>query len=333
MCPARLKIHVVTPKPPGSGHGNAVSASRFQALFTELGHAVTVESAWSGHDCDVLVALHARRSHPSIADYRRSRPNAPLVVVLTGTDLYSDLPDDPDARRSLVLADRLVALQQAASRALDPAARGKLSVIEQSAVASVARKPTDRAFQVAMLSHIRPVKDPLRPALAARLLPAASRIVIHHAGMVIDPALGAATRVEMAENPRYRWLGELDHAAARALLAESHALALPSRLEGGANAVSEAIAFGVPVIGSRIDGSLGLLGDDYRGFHPFEDTRALADLLWRAESDADFYRGLEAQVAARQYLVDPARERRLWSALLTGMVRSPVGTTRARGSA
>jgi glycosyltransferase involved in cell wall biosynthesis len=93
-------------------------------------------------------------------------------------------------------------------------------------------------------------------------------------------------------------------------------LVLTSQLEGGANVISEALALGVPVVSSRIAGSLGLLGADYAGYFPVGDTQALADLLLRAETDAGFYDTLSAQCAQRRPLFEPARERQSWQELL-----------------
>jgi hypothetical protein len=55
-----------------------------------------------------------------------------VVVALTGTDLYVDLARSAAARRSVELADRLIALQSRARRALPARLRRKLRVIHQS---------------------------------------------------------------------------------------------------------------------------------------------------------------------------------------------------------
>ena len=100
------------------------------------------------------------------------------------------------------------------------------------------------------------------------------------------------------------------------MLASSRLMVLTSRLEGGANAVSEAIACSVPVISSRISGSIGLLGEEYPGNFSVGDTQALSDLLWRAESDAGFYESLTSWCGRHAALVNPANERRAWQDLL-----------------
>jgi glycosyltransferase involved in cell wall biosynthesis len=103
-------------------------------------------------------------------------------------------------------------------------------------------------------------------------------------------------------------------------LARSELLVLTSRSEGGANVVTEAIAAGVAVLSTRIDGSLGILGDDYPGYFPVGDAPALAALLHRFEVDSRFADELRARVAALRPLVDPARERASWRELVGELV-------------
>lgn len=95
-------------------------------------------------------------------------------------------------------------------------------------------------------------------------------------------------------------------------------MVISSKLEGGANVVSEAIACEVPVIASRIDGNVGLLGKNYPGYYPCGDTRALAGLLLRAEKDEKFYSNLKSHIARID--VSPASEMKAWKELLSGLV-------------
>jgi glycosyltransferase involved in cell wall biosynthesis len=180
-------------------------------------------------------------------------------------------------------------------------------------------EPAD-GFTVAQLAHLRAVKDPLLPADAVRLLPGSSAVRVVHAGAVIDPGLGARAAAETRANPRYTWLGPLPPARARRLLASSQALVHPSRHEGGANVVSEALALGVPVLATRIPGTVGILGRDYPGYFPVGDAAALAGLLTDAESDTGLYDELRRRCAALRPLTDPAREQASWRSLLAGLL-------------
>ena len=176
--------------------------------------------------------------------------------------------------------------------------------------------PTTDAFEVCVLAHLREVKDPFRTAEAARLLSSASRIRVLHVGAALSEDMAERARREEKENPRYRWLGERPRSEALEILAGSRLLSLTSVLEGGANVVSEALAASVPIVSSRIPGSVGLLGEDYPGYFPVGDTRELATLLRRVETEADLYADLKARCDALRPLVDPARERESWEELL-----------------
>src|SRR6185503_866837 len=218
----------------------------------------------------------------------------PLVVALTGTDLYRDLPGSIRARQVLEWAWRIVVLQRLAIDELPQALRARARVIHQSARAA-GRRPARRkgAFEVCVLAHLRAVKDPFRAAEASRLLPPSSRVRVLQVGGALDAAMGRRARREEAVNPRYRWLGEVPRWKALRVLARSRLLVLSSFLEGGANVISEALAASVPIVSSRIPGSIGLLGRDYPGYFPPGGTRALARLLRKAEADPAFYRRLE----------------------------------------
>lgn len=312
-----LNIALVHPERAGAHTGNLTTALRWQGILGGLGHEVRRLPDWDGEGADLLVALHAAKSAGPVLRFRERWPRRPLVVGLTGTDLYRDLPGDPRAREALAAADRLVALQPLAAEELPADQRKKLRVIHQSAVpVADAPPPRDDRFEVVVLAHLRPVKDPLLAAAAVRLLPAGSRVAVLHAGAALESELAREAEKETEANPRYRWLGPLPRDRARSLLASSRLLLLTSRLEGGANVVSEALAAGVPVLSTRIPGSVGLLGADYPGYFPVGDAPALAELLARAESRDGLYQELRRRTEALRPLVDPARERQAWKDLL-----------------
>jgi glycosyltransferase involved in cell wall biosynthesis len=176
--------------------------------------------------------------------------------------------------------------------------------------------PSTDYFEALLLAHLRPVKDPLLAAAAARLLPDDSRVRIRHAGLAIDRELGQCAARESHDNPRYHWLGELPRSEALRLLASSRLLLLTSQHEGGANAVSEALVAGVPILSTRIPGTIGILGADYPGYFPVGDPARLAQLLWRAETQKKWYEELRRRCTALRTLVAPERERESWRRLL-----------------
>ena len=317
-----MRITIATPAPSGSTVGNRVTALRWSRILRGLGHLVRVATRYDGRPCDVLIALHARKSAAAVARFRKLRPRSGLIVALVGTDLYVDLKRrDPRALRSIEAADRLVTLQPLAVAKLPKCLRAKARTIFQS-VAFVPVRPAGRSkesFVVAVVGHLRIVKDPFRAALAARALPASSRIAIAHAGSALTPAMARRARAEMKRNPRYHWLGALRSSRARALLGFADTFVLSSRSEGGANALAEAIVAGVPVLASRIDGSIGLLGPGYPGYFTAGDTAALTRLLARVETDGAFRLKLRRAVSARAKLFEESRERNAWRALLKEM--------------
>jgi putative glycosyltransferase (TIGR04348 family) len=317
-----MKILIVTPAPGGSQKGNRVTAVRWARLLRELGHSVSLDQEYRGEPCDLLVALHARRSFAAVERFRREHPRLPLVVTLTGTDVYQDLAAGPEAWQALEWATRIVALQPLALRMLPQALQDRSRVIYQSASGTgPAEPPVEEAWEACVLGHLRPVKDPFRAAEAARLLPPASRVRVLQVGAALSEEMAERARAEETQNPRYRWLGELPQEEALRLLARTRLLVLTSLLEGGANVVSEALAASVPVVSSRIDGSVGLLGEEYPGYFAVGDTEGLARLLYRAETDGEFYSGLKSRCERLAPRFHPDRERETWAALLAELER------------
>lgn len=314
-----MRICVVTPAPPRSRHGNRTTALRWARLLRELGHDVTVHQSYVAQRCDLLVALHARRSAPSVERFHQRHPESPLILALTGTDVYGDIHGEGAARRSLELASRYVVLQRLAVEELPVRLRHRAHVIYQSATAPPTRKRTRPAFEVAVLSHLREVKDPRLAAEAARLLAPTSAVKVVHVGAALEPELEQWARNETVTNPRYHWRGEVPHWRAMRLLARSWLMVLTSRAEGGANVVSEALAATVPVLSSRIPGSVGVLGDGYPGYFEVGDAGELATLLSRAESDPGYYQDLQRACEGLRPLVSPERERQCWAELLASL--------------
>jgi putative glycosyltransferase (TIGR04348 family) len=311
-----MRIFMACPAPPGSRKGNRVTAARWAAILQHLGHRLTIAADFDRRSCDLLIALHARKSYPAIVHYRRTHPEGPLIVALTGTDLYRDIRTSRRAQRSLELADRLVLLQPGGLDELAQHLRPKARVIYQSAEPAWVLHNSRPGFRVIVLGHLRSEKDPFRAAYAVRRLPAHVPIRLTHLGEALSEAMERRAQSLMHKEPRYRWLGEVSRTAARKRLAASDLMVLSSRMEGGANVLSEAIANGVPVLASHISGNVGILGPRYPGYYTVGDTAALAELLRRAWEDSAFYARLEEECVALRPLVEPERESAAWRKLL-----------------
>src|SRR5262249_55713560 len=148
--------------------------------------------------------------------FRRQQPEKPIVLALTGTDLYQAIKTDPIARQALELVTRLVVLQPLGVNELPSHLRERTRVIYQSWEAP-GRGNSNRTrktiipgnsrssihdahtfFDVCVLGHLRPVKDPFRTAGAARLLPASSQIRVLHAGAALSHEMEEQARAEQA---------------------------------------------------------------------------------------------------------------------------------------
>ena len=124
----RMRIGIVTPAPPDSLHGNRITALRWAMILRRLGNSVSIVQTYDGKPYDLLVALHARKSHSAVINFRRQHPEGPVIVALTGTDVYRDIRTSSVARESLDLANRIVVLQPKAINELQRIWRKKTLV-------------------------------------------------------------------------------------------------------------------------------------------------------------------------------------------------------------
>jgi putative glycosyltransferase (TIGR04348 family) len=296
-----MRIALITPAGRGTRNGNRHTALRWAAFLRAAGHQVKVEVEWSGSHADLMLALHARRSHSSIRAFPGRK-----VVALTGTDVYRDIHESAAARESLQLAHRLIVLQPMAAKELAKRHRRKVHVVVQSASTQLRHSPT-RRFRICVIGHLREEKDPMRTLAALRHVDLSVEVI--HLGAALDPTLERQAVSGMKHDSRYRWLGNVPHAQALRWLASSHAMVISSRMEGGANVVCEALRIGVPVLASRISGNMGLLGAAYPGYFPMGDEKALARLITRT-MQPDFYRRLKRAVSLLRDKVSPPSEAR-----------------------
>jgi putative glycosyltransferase (TIGR04348 family) len=271
----------------------------------------TIARQWQGEQADIMLALHAGKSAGSAMAWVHAKGTERLALVLTGTDVYRDIQFDLVAQQLLRLAGQLVVLQECAPLMLPKALQHKVNIIHQSALRRTGLVHTGRHLRAVMVGHLRAEKDPLTFLRTAARLARRPDILLDHIGNALDPLLGLAAQAAARDNLHYRWLGAMTHEQTRSRIQRAHVLVHPSKMEGGAQVIVEAVQSGTPVLASRIDGNVGMLGQNYAGYFALGDDAALAQLLQRCRDEADFLPLLRQQCAARAPLFDPQRERAL----------------------
>lgn len=357
---ARTVVVIVTPAWADANNGNWQTARRW-ARHLSAKHTVVLVDGWPqgrmqavgasaaglkaaqlqalASQAQAMIALHARRSAASIQAWHGHHGTPGLAVVLTGTDLYKDLPSpEPGIAQtvmgSLQAAQRLVVLQDQASLDLPAALRHKAQTVFQS---TTTRRQLSKAdlghspLRAVMVGHLREEKDPrtlfgaaerLQLRAAGQTMPRGPGIRIDHLGAALDPALGAAARATQAACPLYRWLGGCTHEQARRRIQRAHVLVHTSRVEGGAHVIMEALCSGTPVIASRVAGNVGMLGADYAGYFEVGDADGLAQALLRFQLDPDFRAALQQQAQRRATCFEPAREAQAVQSLAQALVQA-----------
>lgn len=303
-----MRIALITPYGREHRNGNWHTASRWARFLREAGHTVRTQVEWDGRMAELMLALHARRSFASIRAFAERFPSRPLLLALTGTDLYRDIHENADAQQALELAHRLIVLQDRGPDELAAHLAAKTRVIYQSSP-DIARRPTPaNTFDVLVIGHLRTEKDPFRAALATNYLPDSSRIQVTHLGGALSEDMAETAELAQSKLPRWHWAGDVSHQTVLRRLARAHLLVISSVMEGGANVICEALAAGVPVLASHMPGNIGMLGEDYPGYFPVGDERQLARLMAMAESDPAFYADLLDHASTRRSLMRPEQE-------------------------
>jgi glycosyltransferase involved in cell wall biosynthesis len=197
-------------------------------------------------------------------------------------------------------------------------------VIVQSTRTRRTLSKTSRHLRALMVGHLRDEKLPQTLFAAAKLIHPAEHILIDHIGAPLDEALAEQARATAHTCTHYRWLGALPHETTRRRIQAAHVLVHCSRMEGGAHVVMEAVCSGTPVLASRIDGNVGMLGADYEGYFAVDDAPALAALLRRAHHEPDFLNHLHTQCALRASLFAPQAERQALHQLVQDLLVTPT---------
>jgi putative glycosyltransferase (TIGR04348 family) len=303
-----MRIVLITPYGREHRNGNWHTAARWTRFLREAGHTVRVQVEWDGRAADLMLALHARRSFASIRAFAERFPSRPLLLALTGTDLYRDIHQDSDAQQALEWAHRLIVLQDRGIDELPPHLAAKTRVIYQSSPDTARTAVRPHVFEVLVIGHLREEKDPFRAALATAHLPSHSQIQVTHLGSALSEEMADTAELAQSKLPRWTWAGDVPHRTVLKRLSRARLMVISSVMEGGANVICEALAADVPVLASRIPGNIGMLGEDYPGYFAAGDEKQLAALMSMAEDDPRFYADLQLHARLRRGLMRPEQE-------------------------
>jgi len=265
--------------------GNAVTAGRITRELAEGGiecrvidlsavaEAEAVKTA-SMFGPDIIHGFHAFKSGP-LGLVVKGLLKIPMIMTLTGTDLYVDLKT-PETReavlRVLAQADRLTVFNDSARRLLvrEGVASHKISVIHQS-VFFPEKKERDfraelhigRKTKVCLLmGGIRRIKNfgYAFPVLEKVRKNVPDLCLLIAGGVLEEKEFLRLTR-KSSGRPWIRFLGEVSREEIPSLLGCADIVLNTSDSESDANAVMEALTFGKAVVGRRVSGSTSLLAE------------------------------------------------------------------------
>jgi len=305
-----MHIKLITPAKAGSQSGNRATAERWAHFLRANGHHISIEVEYQGGFADMMIALHAWRSAKSIEQFRLSFPQKPIILTLTGTDIYQfQYTQKEIVYASMDYADALIGLHSQVSRDIPERYRNKLYQVLQSSKLSTSIHPDNapifqqyfnqnNSFNICVIGHLRQEKDSLRAAFAVRNLPESSRIRVLQAGKAHNKKWAEMAEDENRNNSHFYWLDEISHTQIQILMQQSQLMVISSLMEGGANVISEACVAQLPVIASDISGNKGLLGNDYPAYFPAGDTLALQRLLLQTEQNPGFLSQLKKHCSA-----------------------------------
>ncbi|WP_169334349.1 glycosyltransferase [Rubritalea marina] len=317
-----MKVAVFSPYALDSPKGNSVTAKRLEQLLATVGHSArAVDRIEAIGLPDALIALHAIHSLDASRHYKQQRPEGRLLIYLTGTDIYevdrASLLDE-----SLEMADALIVSQAASLESIPERHRPKAVLVPASVVRpKQSELPTESdaagmaGTRFCFVGHLREVKNPflVNRALAGLEDP----VAVLAMGTELESGYTQRARAYEAADRRYRYLGNVPHAEAMAWMRAADFTLNTSFSEGGANAVAESIVLGTPVLASRIEGNVGMLGAEYMGYFEPGSAQSLEGLMRRVIRDQSFAEALRQQARELAQCFRPEAEIAALDALLS----------------
>ena len=264
-----------------------------------------------------MIALHATKTLAASKRFKVHSPKGKLIIYLTGTDLYKEQANNnPEFHEALVLADILVVGQRASLASIPAEFLEKSHFVPASVLLpplkNVSPPPSP---SLALTGHLRPVKNPFLMNLALKEL-TELKLDAFTLGAALDPNMLNDVEEWQQADSRFHWLDDVPYTEALSWIEQVDFTLNTSHNEGGSNAVAESIVLGTPVLASKIEGNVGMLGDDYLGYFEPNSASSLARLIRRATTDRSFHQKLLQQITSIQENFLPEKETAGWLKLL-----------------
>ncbi len=282
------RIALVSPFTLPSLCGNSILADRLAKGLSERGHVISFFDSGKtkpGNTLpfipEILHSLNADRPHSWVKEFLRGNP-VPWIITLTGTDYNSwcgKREPPPHIKENLERAGVLVVFHEEALQSLSrclPSVAKKIQVIPQGVSDSKREQGviqlrreigigTDEIIFL-MVSSIRPVKN---LGVAIECFPEIERRVQNARLVLIGPIWDqeeGLRLLEMGQGLKYfSYLGEKPQSEVRRFMAASDIFLNTSLNEGMPGAILEAMAEGLPILASSIEGNRSLVVDGENG--------------------------------------------------------------------
>ncbi|MDB4408736.1 glycosyltransferase [Akkermansiaceae bacterium] len=286
-----MKICVASPYPLSELKGNSVTTRRIVDILNEAGFEARGSHEFDGAPADVLISLHAFKGEKAVLDFQRYCPDGKVIVLITGTDLYVDLPEGRGLS-SLETADAIAITHEEARASMPSRFYDKLHIVPSClAVLEIQAKPDAGKFVISVVGHLRSVKRSFLTIESVAKHPEWD-VEVWQIGEALDEEMSDIACDWEEADSRYKWLGGLPREESLEICSRSSLTVNSSFLEGGANAVLEAMTMGVPILASRIEGNVGLLGRDYPGYFEGEDIESKLVEVMAGKHDLDDWASL-----------------------------------------
>ena len=277
--------------------GNYKTGNRYVKILRRLGinsHlSFDYEFEQSINKTKSAILLHAKKNYKTAIICQKRL--IPYALVLTGTDIYSDLTKKNSSSykkciKSILGAKAIVVLQPDAKKKLlgiIPNLRIKIYVIFQSTNISEQSKIKNngREVSILMVGNIRREKDTLLGINGFIEVYSACngvngyQIKLTHIGLGLVNDYTKIVKKYGESNQSVSFLGFKDNSEVHRIMSVSDLLLNPSTVEGGCLVIKEAIDLNLPILASDIACHKEMLGSKYPGLFIAKNCNSLSKKL------------------------------------------------------